>query len=292
MINSESIHTGSASVSEYMRENERIRIVMEDYKRCMSSINILRYLVESRNQLPLSVSKHIFVDYDILFIIAGLLQSEPWVRINSITCSKEKWTNEGWSVSTEGLCTVEGNCWIALLSLLDSDQIRSGNYQLTSSRTNALLNLRKLLTDTVVIQIPPLDMLRRYLEELRVGATIGAPTFVANMKPRVDSSSAFAIVEIEDRLFETLKSRLPLTIAPLTPDEQRTVAAQLCEVWGDCVDMNSVAANPSAVFACAVCAKPSENRCSVCKAVAYCNRECQINDWQNHKTRCSATIRQ
>jgi len=29
-------------------------------------------------------------------------------------------------------------------------------------------------------------------------------------------------------------------------------------------------------------------RCGVCKLVRYCGKECQSNDWKDHKTRCKA----
>lgn len=43
---------------------------------------------------------------------------------------------------------------------------------------------------------------------------------------------------------------------------------------------------------CAFCGKiETENlklkRCSKCKSVNYCSKECQLNDWKNHKTDCS-----
>ena len=40
---------------------------------------------------------------------------------------------------------------------------------------------------------------------------------------------------------------------------------------------------------CARCGKPGATgmlRCSKCKSVRYCSRECQRSDWKQHKLRC------
>lgn len=39
---------------------------------------------------------------------------------------------------------------------------------------------------------------------------------------------------------------------------------------------------------CQCCSKSDikMSNCSACKAVTYCSKECQINDWKFHKTRC------
>ena len=37
---------------------------------------------------------------------------------------------------------------------------------------------------------------------------------------------------------------------------------------------------------CYVCAKVAEKKCSRCKRVAYCSKECQANSWKQHKNDC------
>src|SRR6184192_371695 len=34
------------------------------------------------------------------------------------------------------------------------------------------------------------------------------------------------------------------------------------------------------------CGKPNACRCSRCKKVSYCGRDCQIKDWPDHKAVC------
>ncbi|KAJ7617868.1 hypothetical protein FB45DRAFT_215666 [Roridomyces roridus] len=37
-----------------------------------------------------------------------------------------------------------------------------------------------------------------------------------------------------------------------------------------------------------ICGEPAANRCSSCKAVSYCSKECQRGDWKTHKIACKA----
>ena len=40
------------------------------------------------------------------------------------------------------------------------------------------------------------------------------------------------------------------------------------------------------IGSCAVCKKVAEKKCSRCKTVAYCSKECQSSNWQMHKKLC------
>jgi hypothetical protein len=37
---------------------------------------------------------------------------------------------------------------------------------------------------------------------------------------------------------------------------------------------------------CVVCSKPATSRCSRCKAVSYCSKQCQVENWKQHKDLC------
>ena len=39
-------------------------------------------------------------------------------------------------------------------------------------------------------------------------------------------------------------------------------------------------------FKCNKCQKQAFKRCSKCKSVWYCSRECQVGDWPQHKEKC------
>jgi zinc finger MYND domain-containing protein 10 len=40
-------------------------------------------------------------------------------------------------------------------------------------------------------------------------------------------------------------------------------------------------------FKCGKCQKQAFKRCSKCKSVWYCSKECQVGDWPNHKSACN-----
>ena len=41
---------------------------------------------------------------------------------------------------------------------------------------------------------------------------------------------------------------------------------------------------------CKVCKKTATKRCSRCKAIYYCSRECQIKDWITHRFICQKLL--
>lgn len=51
-------------------------------------------------------------------------------------------------------------------------------------------------------------------------------------------------------------------------------------------------AAPKTMGPCAVCQKPCDNKCTRCKAVRYCNEECQRKAWPKHKPECADLARQ
>ena len=40
------------------------------------------------------------------------------------------------------------------------------------------------------------------------------------------------------------------------------------------------------VGVCPVCSKNADNRCTACRKIFYCSRECQKKDWKTHKLEC------
>ena len=170
----------------------------------MCAVHVCRYLIEHRALCPLSVSSALFRDHDIPVQLAHLIDEAPWTRINPITGMKEKLDGD-WKQFTSEVVTVEGNCWIALLSLICSEEVRSGAYELNSFRINSFVRLRGYMTETLLHQIPHLDILKRFIEEINVSQSVGSgASLIKGNAASVTSFSPFAIVEVGERLFEKL----------------------------------------------------------------------------------------
>jgi hypothetical protein len=43
-------------------------------------------------------------------------------------------------------------------------------------------------------------------------------------------------------------------------------------------------------YKCQVCCESAKNRCSRCKKISYCGRDCQIKDWARHKLECEMFV--
>lgn len=43
-------------------------------------------------------------------------------------------------------------------------------------------------------------------------------------------------------------------------------------------------------YQCEKCHKSATKRCSKCKSVWYCSRDCQLNHWKDHKPICAVKV--
>ena len=61
--------------------------------------------------------------------------------------------------------------------------------------------------------------------------------------------------------------------------------------WLGCFDARIMAVEPQDRTACAACGAKQQimKRCTRCKAVVYCSRDCQTSDWQTHRLLCGPT---
>jgi zinc finger MYND domain-containing protein 10 len=234
--------------------------------------------------------------------LCGLMDVSPWTKPDLA----KKFENGVWAdwPYSEQLCSTEGSVWILLLMLLSSEEVWSGHYDLSIKyRCDRILKLRQRLSQTVIDQIPPLQQLRQSLEELAFNSTSGRKAFFGSDKPNIHLGP-LAIVETEQTKYEELKettSHIPLSIEPITDFAQLQFIARakvdIMESY-DSFDTDAILPRPVLVphvpskLRCNQCHKSNvEDRCSVCKKVYYCSRECQVNDWPSHRTSCGGYMR-
>ena len=275
-------------MDQYIAAYEMVSMLTNDLNICFSAIHILRYVVEHRSAFPISVCANLFRHHDTLVQVVSMLESEPWLRRNSATGLSEKWHGGEWRQYTNELSTVEASCWIVVLSLICSEEVRSGCYSMTHFRTNSLLKLRRYLTENVLIQIPQLEILKRFLEELNVNASLGYGNSLTRVHSKAEQSrsslSPFAIVEVDERLFQRYLADENLCVFPdpLTHEQMVQIGLLLSAQFEELIPDDTERIGP----VCCMCSKAGDHRCSGCKAVIYCGRDCQMKDWNSHKTTC------
>jgi hypothetical protein len=268
------------SAHDLIRKNE------SDFRVCMCAIRMCRYIIDHRSLCPLSVSARIFRQHDLLVMLIGLINEAPWSRTNRRTGLQEKWKDE-WVQYTIELAPVEGSCWLSILALITSEELRSGSYELTSTRVNALLSLRKHLNESLFIQIPDMIIVRKFVDHLSLTSAVGNPTTITNCHNIVRNSlMPFAILELSEGIFDAyMKKKVDWFSAALTHSELVRISAQLTKSFEE--SLVGSECDKYTGLMCTVCQAQGEFRCSRCKAVVYCSGECQTKDWSNgHKQIC------
>lgn len=281
------------SVDTLLREHDRIRDFEGEFQLCMQSLGALRVLVSNLQNCSLGVSSRIFTKYDVLYMLCGLLEMRVWIRKHPVSGAHEKYLNGCWVPYTAEMCQAEASIWMCLLMLLSSEEVRSGAYQFGHTKIEALLKLRKYLSEDVTDQIPPLKDLRRYLEELNVSRSIGSSLHASGgrLKTLNHSLSPFAIVELDETLYDRLL-KMEFLIPRFSSDEIRIITKAIAEAYEGLVlsieerNKKDQSKKPDQ-SKCKVCFAKGDQRCSKCKAVIYCGASCQIKDWQSHKLVCS-----
>lgn len=270
---------------------------MQEFQVCIQNLNVLRVIVSTLRDCPLAVASRVFSKYDVPYLLCVLIDMQVWVRTNPTRQGeREKFRDGSWKRFTGQVCQAEASSWISLLILMSSEEVRSGAYQLTHTRIEALLRLRKYLSEGIMDQIPQLRDFQRVLEELNVTRSIGGGYSCLLTKassPGGHSLSPFAIVEVEtESFYERLMTRDIINKIPtFSPMEVQDMCKAFAETYENIVlgieedteEVNEFIPPPQ----CKVCRGKADQRCSQCKAVVYCSESCQLKDWDScHKFVC------
>lgn len=279
-----------------MRVHDENHAKSEDFQVCIQSLNVLRVIVSTLRDCPLAVASRVFSKYDVPYLLCMLIDLQVWIRTHPTReGEREKFRDGSWKRFTSQVCQAEASSWISLLLLMSSEEFRSGAYQLTHTRIEALLRLRKYLCEGIMDQIPQLRDLQRVLEELNVTRSIGAGYSCLLTKassPGGHSLSPFAITEVETESFYTrLMTRDFINKIPtFSPMEVQGMCKAFAETYEDIVlEIEKVTEEVHEVIPplCKVCRGKADQRCSQCKAVVYCSESCQLKDWDSsHKFVC------
>lgn len=135
--------------------------------------------------------------------------------------------------------------------------------------------MKNLVTETLTDQLPLLNELRVFLEQLTV----------FDPPPPTELPKAFIIEQIPEIHANLSKSNWPEVIANVkakfaNPTEvARTISEIYQKIETDPIKEEDLCANSN-------CRKLATKRCSKCKKARYCSRECQSAHWSTHKKYC------
>lgn len=167
-----------ASAKEYAEELAKMtpeddlakHLTEIEFRVCISSCALARFLCEHADSMPLSVVSRITDTHDMLILLVPLIENPPWTRRLG-TGKWQKLIDQKWKeVAPIDLMTVtklEGQPWLGLYHLLAKETFRE-RYHLNSFRKNQVLRVRKYINEVILDQLPFLADIQRYMDELAV----------------------------------------------------------------------------------------------------------------------------
>ncbi|KAK0093910.1 hypothetical protein PV326_012362 [Microctonus aethiopoides] len=270
-VNAEPLDTSCIGELLYKRKEIEFNIGM-------MSVAIIGYLASSAEQMPLSVLKRLLMTHDIPYIFTQLIEKRPWKKKNPegedmvYTSSWEKQKSN----EEDKICKLEGQVWIGLRELLLNPKC-APYYQITAFRLSELTKLQKQLHERILDQISPLIDLRRWLSYLNVSSVPEEtkPIICVEIIPQIRSS----IINKYKKQWKKLARYQSESLYRKDIEYLQTIA-QILSVAYDFDKINKE------TKVCARCNDAACKRCSKCKSVWYCGRECQVKDWSSHKSTC------
>ncbi|XP_065361632.1 zinc finger MYND domain-containing protein 10 homolog [Calliphora vicina] len=274
------------------------------FKIGLRSVSILNYLADNVNSLPISATRRLVVTHDIPWLMADLLNFRPWQRRTKK--GVEKFIDEKWIVvKGETVAKVvkhEAQAWFCLRQILFNANLMQ-SYEINDERRKQLSKCQGLLHETLLDQLPPLIDLKQILCQLTMsGKSSNAskksnlvleelPEIRENLIFETEESGGFlAIAQLQETIFLTNDKEQILTTAQhLNAAYNTDLLAELeakVEEAEKSFEQKSSNINDEKVHKCGKCLREAEKKCSNCKMVYYCSRQCQLDDWTKHKHNC------
>lgn len=151
-------------------------------------------------------------------------------------------------------------------------------YEITHFRKENLLRLRKFMNEVLIDQLPMLTDMHRALEEMAIrGETSlsGNNAFIVEALPELRTR----IMKGKD--FKKIAAMQAITFFAKNTQQAKEDMDRMLKLYTDDV-YEDFMEDPL----CQVCGTIATQRCSRCKNVWYCSRECQLKQWKEHKAMC------
>eukprot|EP00984_Skeletonema_dohrnii_P015258 scaffold6551_cov91-Skeletonema_dohrnii-CCMP3373.AAC.1 len=209
----------AANLSTYLATRSRLDEVQdsvydESYKTAVAAASLSRYLCENSSDLPASIVSRMMEVHDWPLLMVPLIEEPPWTRRRQVeqkgddlTTTKIVWEkfndNNEWSeVFPKDLLVLtkaEAQPWLALFHLTTSKVCRE-SYGLDEFRKAQLMRLRRYIHEALTDQLPVLQEVARYLDELSI---LGVPAVGGGVhRPSSNASSSGLLLQRVDSLRE------------------------------------------------------------------------------------------
>ncbi|KAK4884912.1 hypothetical protein RN001_001183 [Aquatica leii] len=242
------------------------------------SLTILRYLADYLDRLPLAITARIFGINDVPVLLTQIILQKPWIKEGK-EYNGGKWKD--WD--GESVPKVEAQIWLALRQLL-LDAACLTHYNITESRKAQLMKLQPYLSPSLVDQISPLIELQQWLYRLAVTDQSCAPNKPIVLEVMLDIQNNI-IAQCQEKWKKIARAHLPI-IFSRNREELVETAQFLNEAYNTDLLEKLETINDVPQKNCAGCGKNAMQRCSRCKNIWYCSRNCQVNHWSDHKAIC------
>ena len=256
----------------------------------MKCISILRYITDHLEHMTLGVTTRLTITQDVPMLLVQLLKSKPWLRRES----GEVYEGSDWvAEDVNQMAKLEAQSWIALYNVL-SKKSCADKYELHHYRQKVLTGLAGHINALMVNQLPILEPLKEWLLKLQVSQ--GSSTAPVSKQNLILIES---VAEIEKSLrgrydgkYQSIaQEQKDLFLGETSDTWQKEAAAHLLETLESKAARSLLPANLPMGPRCGHCqASQPQHRCSRCKRVRYCNRQCQTADWQaRHRLACHSS---
>ncbi|KAL1455866.1 hypothetical protein WDU94_000638 [Cyamophila willieti] len=273
---------------------ERINRFEQDLEYQVSNIllSILRLIIDHLEDLSLSLLTRIIQHHDVAMLLVHLVENQAWLN-KDVEGNKLKYTDSWTKVKPEDrflLSKYEAQAWKMLLDLLLHPKCAE-LYEISSYRQQELLKLEKHLHEIIIDQFPALQAFRHWFAQLKMtsGRNVAAKPLIVE----IETGSIHNKLEranwpaITDNIIAMLNS----------PEYLSEIAAKHSDVYVNFEKYYTEGKDrkkgkdgqdgSKEGHLCGSCQERAKFRCSRCKDVWYCNKTCQVKDWDVHRKYCS-----
>lgn len=213
----------TSELVDYLEKRSRLDEIQDSvydstYQTAIASVALSRYLCENINEFGPSLVGRICEVHDFPLLMVSLIEEPPWTRRRMLEKdgnSQMIWEklnehNEWSAVSSNDLLRLtklEGQPWLALYHLTAS-KVGRESYGLDEYRKTQLMRLRRYLNKTLLDQVPVLEEVARYLDELSI---MGVPPSGQGVhRPSSNASSSGLLLQRVDSLRESIANKKQL----------------------------------------------------------------------------------